>query len=92
MDNDVPALFMNNVYIKEGDSSILTITRNAGFEKELAINIYSDNDAVLEYEHTVQMQAGAKSVDVEILAKVTNYGETDITQDVSLYVNSDINS
>lgn len=49
-------------------------------------NVYAKKEnCSLDY---VSYAVGEK--DVEILAKVTNYGETDITQDVSLYVNSDI--
>lgn len=70
IDNDGPSLGVasSNSTLVEGGEIVLTITRNTNTDKAVSVNISSDGDEGLEYEHNVTIPAGAKSVDVVVKA------------------------
>ena len=72
LDNDGKALQLTsaNGTVKEGAKTTLTITRNTNDNTEpVTVNISSDYDSSLEYEHSVVIPAGEKSVTVEVTSK-----------------------
>lgn len=69
LDNDGPALSLSSSLstVKEGDVTTLTITRNTtDTTVPLTVNISSDYDEGLTYEHMVKIPVGQQSVDVEV--------------------------
>lgn len=69
LDNDGPALSLSSSLstVKEGDVTTLTITRNTTDTTiPLTVNISSDYDEGLTYEHMVKIPVGQQSVDVEV--------------------------
>ena len=72
LDNDGKALRLTsaNGTVKEGAKTTLTVTRNTNDNSEpVTVNITSDYDSSLEYEHNVTIPAGEKSVTVEVTSK-----------------------
>ena len=72
LDNDGKALRLTsaNGTVKEGAKTTLTVTRNTNDNSEpVTVNITSDYDSSLEYEHRVTIPAGEKSVTVEVTSK-----------------------
>ena len=67
-DNDGPALQLVSSMstVKEGDKTILTVTRNTAADNDLTVTLSSDYDDNLTYNHTVTIPAGQKSVEVEV--------------------------
>ena len=69
LDNDGPALQLTSSLstLKEGGKTTLTVGRNTtDTSKALTVNINSDYDEGLTYEHTVTIPAGQQSVTVEV--------------------------
>ena len=68
LDNDGASLSVasQSSTVKEGDKTVLTITRNTVANEPLTVRLSSNYDAELTYEHTVTIPAGEKSVDVEV--------------------------
>lgn len=72
LDDDGKALRLTstNGTVKEGGTTVLTITRNTNDNSEpVAVTISSDYDDQLTYEHNVTIPAGQKSVEVEVTSK-----------------------
>jgi len=72
LDDDGKALRLAsaNGTVKEGGTTTLTVTRNTNDNSEpVTVNITSDYDTSLEYDHEVTIPAEEKSVDVEITSK-----------------------
>ena len=72
IDDDGPALTLTaqQSTLLEGDDNgaTLTVSRNTATDNALTVNITSDYDEGLDYEHTVTIPAGAESVDVNVKA------------------------
>lgn len=72
IDDDGPALTLTaqQSTLLEGDDNgaTLTVSRNTTTDNALTVNITSDYDEGLDYEHTVTIPAGAESVDVNVKA------------------------
>ncbi len=72
IDDDGPALSLNaqKPALLEGDESgnTITVSRNTDTTNALSVNITSDYDDGLSYEHNVTIPAGAKSVDITVKA------------------------
>ncbi len=70
IDDDGPSLGVTSSKstLLEGGDVVLTITRNTKTDTALEVNISSDNDDYISYEHTVTIPAGSKSVDVVVKA------------------------
>jgi hypothetical protein len=69
LDNDGPALTLSSSLstVKEGDVTTLTISRNTtDTTTPLTVNISSDYDEALTYDHTVTISAGQQSVEVNV--------------------------
>ena len=67
-DDDGPALQLTSSLstVKEGEKTMLTITRNTATDNDLLVTLSSDYDDNLTYNHTVTIPAGQKSVEVEV--------------------------
>lgn len=67
-DDDGPAISIKSSKstVAEGSETILTITRNAGIDQPLIVNLSSDNDQGLTYNHQVTIPAGDYSVMVRL--------------------------
>ena len=72
LDNDGPALSLTSASgtVKEGSTTTLTVTRNNDTNGALTVNLTSDFDDQLEYNHNVVIPAGEKSVEVEVKSKL----------------------
>ena len=72
IDDDGPALSVTSSKstLLEGDEkgTVITIRRNTKTENALTVNISSDYDKGLSYEHTVTIPAGEESADVNVTA------------------------
>ena len=70
-DDDGPTLKVTSAAssVKEGSSIFFTISHNVDSEKDVTIELTSDNDDAFEYEHKVTIPAGKKSVQVVVKAK-----------------------
>ena len=70
-DDDGPTLKVTSAAssVKEGSSISFTISHNVDSEKDVTIELTSDNDDAFEYEHKVTIPAGKKSVQVVVKAK-----------------------
>ena len=72
IDDDGPALSLNaqKPALLEGDESgnTITVSRNTDTTDALSVNVTSDYDDGLSYEHNVTIPAGAKSVDITVKA------------------------
>ncbi|MBQ9983678.1 MAG: VWA domain-containing protein [Lachnospiraceae bacterium] len=80
--NEKAALVVENVYSKGENCSLDYVSYSVD---EVTTNGASVNGITEE-----QDESNKSVAPVEALAKVTNYGEETVTQDVSLYVNADI--
>ena len=65
-DGDALRLTSQSGTVKEGGTTTLTVTRNNATTNDLTVMLSSDFDAELEYDHTVVIPAGQKSVNVEV--------------------------
>lgn len=74
LDDDGPALGIASSLstVKEGESTMLTITRNTTTETDLAVTLQSDYDSELEYNSAVIIPAGQTSTAVEIASKAND--------------------
>ena len=73
LDDDGKALRLSSsaATVKEGGTMTLTVTRNTSDNSEpVTVNITSDYDDQLEYEHTVTIPAGEKTQEVEVTSKL----------------------
>lgn len=70
LDNDGPALSVKSsrTTVKEGEkkATVLTISRNTDEKRNIEVNISSDHDDVLVYNHHVVIPADKQSVDVVV--------------------------
>lgn len=70
LDNDGPALSVKSsrTTVKEGEkkATVLTISRNTDEKRNIEVNISSDHDDVLVYNHHVVIPAAKQSVDVVV--------------------------
>lgn len=73
-DNDGPALSLVSTAstVKEGGTVTLTITRNTSTSTPMTVNLSSDDDELLVYNHSVVIPADANSATVEV--KVASNG------------------
>lgn len=73
-DNDGPALSLVSTAstVKEGGTVTLTITRNTSISTPMTVNLSSDDDELLVYNHSVVIPADANSATVEV--KVASNG------------------
>lgn len=78
-DNDGPAVNISSSRstITEGSEATLTVSRNANFDQSLTVNLSSDNDTDLEYDHMVTIPAGASSVQVVLQALENDIADDD---------------
>ncbi|MBQ3631038.1 MAG: Ig-like domain-containing protein [Prevotella sp.] len=80
LDNDGAALTVNSSAstVKEGGTTTLTVSRNTtdDMSQPLTVNLSSDYDEGLVYEHQVVIPAGQQSVQVEVQSK-----KNDVTGD-----------
>ena len=67
-DNDGPTLSLASTAstVKEGGTIKLTITRNTPITAAMNINLSSDNDEFLAYNHSLVIPAGSSSVSVDV--------------------------
>ena len=75
LDDDGKALRLSSsaATVKEGGTMTLTVTRNTSDNSEpVTVNITSDYDDQLEYEHTVTIPAGEKTLEVEVTSKLND--------------------
>lgn len=72
LDNDGAALRLTaqSGTVKEGGTTKITVERNNDPTSDLTVTLTSDYDAELEYDHTVVIPAGQKSVEVEVKSKL----------------------
>ena len=79
IDNDGPSLTLtaSSSSILEGDNNgvNLTISRNTDTSEALIVNLSSDLDEQLQYEHTATIPAGATSVTVNVKAPLNEETE-----------------
>lgn len=78
-DNDGPSLDItaSTVTVPEGEDFVLTVTRNNTTDVQIAINLVSSHDDMLQYEHNVMITAGQTSVEVPVHSiKNTVSGDT----------------
>lgn len=68
LDDDGPALSLVSSVsnLKEGSNATLTITRNTSKDEPLTVELSSDNDSHISYNHTVTIPAGEQSVSIEL--------------------------
>ncbi|MBR4898957.1 MAG: Ig-like domain-containing protein [Prevotella sp.] len=83
LDNDGPALSVtaSATTVKEGDTTTLTITRNTATDAAISVQLSSDYDDQLTYDHMVTIPAGESLVNIDVVSK-TN----DITNDNHIVV------
>ncbi len=88
-DNDGPAITITSSHstVAEGSETILTISRNANLNQELMVQLSSDNDTGLTYNHQVSIPVGEKSVMVRL--SVDSNDQTDDGRIVSLQATAD---
>ena len=74
LDDDGAALRLTSQSgtVKEGGTTTLTITRNNAPDADLTVTLTSDYDDQLEYDHTVTIPAGQRSVEVEVKSKLND--------------------
>ena len=67
-DNDGPTLSLASSAstVREGGTVSLTVTRNTSTAADLIVNLSSDNDGILTYNHSVTIPAGANSTSTEV--------------------------
>ena len=68
IDNDGPSLTLTSSLstVLEGDSTVVTVTRNNSDNSALTVTLSSNAEDAIEYAHTVTIPAGQSSVDVTI--------------------------
>ena len=69
LDNDGPTLLITpsaSVFLEGSENNSLTISRNAYFDTALTVNISSDFDSMLSYDHTAVIEAGQTSVTIPV--------------------------
>ena len=71
LDDDGPALNLTSSLstVKEGDKTMLTITRNTTTNTDLAVTLQSDNDNEITYNSSVIIPAGQTAATVEVVSK-----------------------
>lgn len=71
LDDDGPALNLTSSLstVKEGDKTMLTITRNTTTDTDLAVTLQSDNDNEITYNSSVIIPAGQTAATVEVVSK-----------------------
>ena len=74
LDNDGPSLSVKATAttVKEGDTTTLTITRNTATDTAISVQLSSDYDDQLTYNHTVTIPAGESSVNIDIVSKTND--------------------
>ena len=70
-DDDGPTLKITSTQasVKEGSSITFNITHNVNTDKDITVNLTSDNDDAFEYDHNIVIPAGQKSTQVQVKAK-----------------------
>lgn len=70
-DDDGPTLKITSTptSVKEGSSITFNITHNVNTDKDITVNLTSDNDDAFEYDHNIVIPAGQKSIQVQVKAK-----------------------
>ena len=69
LDDDGPHLTISTAsqsFLEGSSDNVITISRNTKSDSEITVNISSDKDDLLDYNHTVVMPVGAASVDVNV--------------------------
>ena len=71
LDDDGPALNLTSSLstVKEGDKTMLTITRNTTTDTDLAVTLQSDNDNEITYNSSVIIPTGQTATTVEVVSK-----------------------
>ena len=70
-DDDGPTLKLASsmTSVKEGASITFNITHNVNTDKDVTVNLTSDNDDAFEYDHNIIIPAGQNSIQVQVIAK-----------------------
>lgn len=82
IDNDGPCLNIvsaSGTSIKEGEQANLTISLNTDTNQDVSVQLSSDYDDMLVYEHTVIIPAGKKYAEVVVTAKTNDNADDNRT-------------